>query len=124
MSTSTVDSAKPAGSVEPAKPGTALGRFIRWFFYRARGDSPFKSILVHATLIFACIIAVYPVLRVITISLRPNDTLLTTNLRIIPENATLDNYKEVLFGNPEKIANPISSYGYGTLFPLSRSHPS
>lgn len=50
----------------------------------------------------ACIIAVYPVLRVVTISLRPNDTLLTTSLRIIPENATLDNYKEVLFGAPEK----------------------
>ena len=38
----------------------------------------------------------------VTISLRPNDTLLTTDLRIIPENATLDNYKEVLFGAPEK----------------------
>ncbi len=39
---------------------------------------------------------------VVTISLRPNDTLLTTDLRIIPQNATLDNYKEVLFGSPEK----------------------
>jgi arabinogalactan oligomer/maltooligosaccharide transport system permease protein len=77
-------------------------RFLRWFFYRSRGDSPFKTLLIHATLIFACVIATYPVLRVITISLRPNDTLLTTDLRIIPENATLDNYKEVLFGAPEK----------------------
>jgi arabinogalactan oligomer/maltooligosaccharide transport system permease protein len=79
-----------------------FSRFFRWFFYRSRGDSPFKSILIHATLIIACVIAVYPVLRVVTISLRPNDTLLTTDLRIIPENATLDNYKEVLFGAPEK----------------------
>jgi len=77
-------------------------RFLRWFFYRSRGDSPFKTILIHLTLIVASIIAVYPALRVVTISLRPNDTLLTTSLRIIPENATLDNYKEVLFGAPEK----------------------
>lgn len=79
-----------------------LSRFFSWFFFRSRGDSPFKTLLIHATLIVACIITVYPVLRVITISLRPNDTLLTTDLRIIPENATLDNYKEVLFGDPEK----------------------
>lgn len=78
----------------------ALTRFYRWFFFRARGDSPFKQLLIHLALIIACIIAVYPVLRVVTISLRPNDTLLTTSLRIIPENATLDNYREVLFGNP------------------------
>jgi arabinogalactan oligomer/maltooligosaccharide transport system permease protein len=77
-------------------------RALRWFFVRGRGDSPFKTALIHLTLIVASIIAVYPVLRVVTISLRPNDTLLTTDLRIIPENATLDNYKEVLFGAPEK----------------------
>lgn len=98
MST-TVDT---VNKVDPTKQTNAVARFIRWFFYRARGDSPFKSILIHGTLIIACIIAVYPVLRVVTISLRPNDTLLTTDLRIIPENATLDNYKEVLFGNPDK----------------------
>jgi arabinogalactan oligomer/maltooligosaccharide transport system permease protein len=84
------------------KSANPLSKIVRWFFYRSRGDSPFKTILIHATLIIACVIAVYPVLRVITISLRPNDTLLTTDLRIIPQNATLDNYKEVLFGDPAK----------------------
>lgn len=79
-----------------------ISRFLRWFFFRSRGDSPFKTLLIHATLIISCVIAVYPAMRVVTISLRPNDTLLTTDLRIIPENATLDNYKEVLFGAPEK----------------------
>lgn len=79
-----------------------ISRALRWFFFRSRGDSPFKTLLIHATLIVSCVIAVYPALRVVTISLRPNDTLLTTDLRIIPENATLDNYKEVLFGAPEK----------------------
>ena len=79
-----------------------ISRFFNWFFYRARGDSPFKTLTIHFTLIICCVIAVYPALRVVTISLRPNDTLLTTDLRIIPENATLNNYKEVLFGAPEK----------------------
>ena len=84
------------------KTTSPITKALRWFFIRGRGDSPFKTILIHATLIVASIIAIYPVLRVVTISLRPNDTLLTTDLRIIPENATLDNYKEVLFGSPEK----------------------
>jgi arabinogalactan oligomer/maltooligosaccharide transport system permease protein len=88
-------------STQTSTPNS-FGKFLRWFFYRAHGDSPFKRILIHAALIIASIIAVYPALRVVTISLRPNDTLLTTDLRIIPENATLDNYKEVLFGSPEK----------------------
>lgn len=84
------------------KPANPVIKAFRWFFIRGRGDSPFKTILIHAALIVASVIAVYPVLRVVTISLRPNDTLLTTDLRIIPQNATLDNYKEVLFGSPEK----------------------
>lgn len=84
------------------KKQNTLVRFYRWFFFRARGDSPFKRLLIHLLLIIACTIAVYPVLRVVTISLRPNDTLLTTSLRIIPENATLDNYREVIFGAAEK----------------------
>lgn len=84
------------------KSQNPLVRFFRWFFFRARGDSPFKRLLIHLALIIACTIAVYPVLRVVTISLRPNNTLLTTDLRIIPQNATLDNYKAVLFGEPEK----------------------
>lgn len=84
------------------KSASPITKALRWFFVRGRGDSPFKTLLIHATLIVASVIAVYPVLRVVTISLRPNDTLLTTDLRIIPQNATLDNYKEVLFGSPEK----------------------
>jgi arabinogalactan oligomer/maltooligosaccharide transport system permease protein len=86
----------------PAVTANGLTKAWRWFFNRGRGDSPFKTVLIHTALIVACIIAVYPILRVVTISLRPNDTLLTTSLRIIPEGATLDNYKEVLFGNAAK----------------------
>ena len=37
------------------------------FFKSGREDSPFKRILIHLALIFACILAVYPVLRVLSV---------------------------------------------------------
>lgn len=75
------------------KKGSAWQRF----FKSGREDSPFKRILIHLALILACIIAVYPVLRVLSVSLRPGDRLLSTSLTIIPDDATLQAYKTVLF---------------------------
>ncbi|MBC7234003.1 MAG: sugar ABC transporter permease [Chloroflexi bacterium] len=72
----------------------------RKFFYRAHGDSPFKRLIIHLILIGACVIAVYPILRIFTISIRPGDRLLSTDLRIIPKDATLNSYRLVLFGDP------------------------
>lgn len=69
------------------------------FFSRTRGDSGFKRLLIHLVLIAACIIAVYPILRIFTVSIRPGDSMLSTDLRIIPKNATLDSYRQVLFGD-------------------------
>ena len=54
----------------------------------------------YLVLIVFCIIAVYPVLQVLTISLRPADRLLSTTLEIIPDNATLDAYVELFTGRP------------------------
>ncbi len=70
------------------------------FFSKTRGDSPFKRVLIHLVLIIACVIAVYPVLRVATISIRPGDRPLSSDLSIIPKDATLKNYQLVLFGDP------------------------
>jgi arabinogalactan oligomer/maltooligosaccharide transport system permease protein len=42
------------------------------------------------------VIAVYPVLRILTISLRPGDQLLSKSLAIIPDGATFANYRELL----------------------------
>jgi len=67
------------------------------FFHSGRGDSPFKRLIIHAILIFSCAIAVYPVLRVVSISLRPGDRLLSTSLAIIPEDATWEAYRTVIF---------------------------
>ncbi len=69
----------------------------RRFFYRARGDSPFKRLVIHTILIFACLITVYPALRIVSVSLRPGDRLLSTSLALIPEDATLANYYKVIF---------------------------
>jgi arabinogalactan oligomer/maltooligosaccharide transport system permease protein len=71
--------------------------FTRWFFQRARGDSPAKRILIHIILIITVIIAVYPVLRIVTVSLRPGNRLLSTSLAIIPDDASFINYYNVLF---------------------------
>lgn len=71
----------------------------RTFFSRTRGDSGFKRLMIHVTLILACIIAVYPILRIFSISIRPGDRLLSTDLSIIPEGATLNSYRLVLFGD-------------------------
>lgn len=85
----------------PAAPARPWPRFqLRALFYRPRGDSPVKRVFIHLALWVACLIAVYPVLRVVTISLRPANKLLTTSLAIIPEDATLANYMELLFGRP------------------------
>jgi len=66
------------------------------FFKSGREDSPFKRILIHLALIVCCAIAVYPVLRIVSVSLRPGDRLLSTSLAIIPDDATLEAYRTVL----------------------------
>jgi arabinogalactan oligomer / maltooligosaccharide transport system permease protein len=57
-----------------------------------RHDSLLKVILIYAILLFFCAITIYPILNVISISLRPGDALFSTSLAIIPKNATLDNF--------------------------------
>jgi arabinogalactan oligomer / maltooligosaccharide transport system permease protein len=62
-------------------------RFLRIFFS-------------YVVLVVFTIIAVYPVLQVVTISLRPADRLLSTSLQIIPDNASLANYAELFRDRP------------------------
>ncbi len=69
---------------------------MKRFFQSSRGDSPAKRLLIHTVLICACAVAVYPFLRVVSISLRPGSALLSTDLSLIPEGATLNNYKSLI----------------------------
>jgi len=80
-----------------AMPGQALPKERTNTFFRSRrGDSPFKRLLIHLTLIMCCVATVYPLLRVLSVSLRPGDRLLSTSLRIIPPDASLENYRRLL----------------------------
>ena len=72
-----------------------IGRRI--LLARVNGENLWFRILVNVILIVACVVAVYPALRILTVSLRPGDRLLSTSLAIIPPDATLDNYREVIF---------------------------
>lgn len=54
----------------------------------------------YAVLILFTIIALYPVLQIVNISLRPGDRLLSTDLSLIPANATFENYRVLLFETP------------------------
>ena len=51
----------------------------------------------YAALALFAFIAVYPITRILTISLRPGDQLLSQSLALIPDGATFENYR-VLFG--------------------------
>ena len=61
-----------------------------------RGDSPLKRVIIHALLFLAAAIAAFPVLRVLSVSLRPSDRLLEREFQLIPEGATLASYVHVL----------------------------
>jgi len=56
-----------------------------------------KRLIIHAIIIFSCILSLYPILRVMTISLRPGDRAFSDSLSVVPENPTLEAYKEILF---------------------------
>ena len=55
-------------------------------------NSPLKLAAVYAVVIVFTALAVYPIVQVFSISLRPQATLLSDSLAIIPEGATWDNY--------------------------------
>lgn len=82
-------------SLEVTQTSLRMSDRVRAFFIRPRGDSPFRRLWINLILIVACVIAVYPALRVLTISLRPNDQVFSTSLDIIPANASLENYSRL-----------------------------
>ena len=60
-----------------------------------------KSYIIIYLIIFIFIaISLYPILRVLTISLRPGDNLLNESLRIIPKDASFENYVKLFTEKP------------------------
>lgn len=58
------------------------------------------NIFTYIFLTVFTLIVLYPIINVITISIRPGDKLMSTSLAIIPENATFRNYTELIMNRP------------------------
>jgi arabinogalactan oligomer/maltooligosaccharide transport system permease protein len=59
-----------------------------------------RSLALYALLIGFTLLVLYPILNVVSISLRPSDRLLSTSLRIIPDGATFSAYKALFVETP------------------------
>lgn len=77
-----------------------------------RNDSIFKVVCIYAVLIFMCFISLYPLLNILSVSLRPGNMLYTESLKIIPDNATLKSFKAILFRREGKMPAELT---FGTL---------
>ena len=56
-----------------------------------------ETTLIYILLVVITLITVYPIVQIFGISLRPANELYSTSLRIIPENASFEAYRVVLF---------------------------
>ncbi len=59
-----------------------------------------QSLLSHVFLWAACLVALFPVSRIITISLRPGNRLLSSDMSLIPNDASLESYVKILTEKP------------------------
>jgi arabinogalactan oligomer / maltooligosaccharide transport system permease protein len=73
---------------------------LQRFFKSGREDSPFKRLLIHGTLWAACFMAVYPLLRILGVALRPGDRLMSADLAIIPPDASIQSFLTVILDKP------------------------
>jgi arabinogalactan oligomer/maltooligosaccharide transport system permease protein len=68
---------------------------------RTRNGRPALRVFAsYAVLCVFSLIALFPVLQIVTISLRPADRLLSTSLEVIPKNASLANYAALFTERP------------------------
>jgi arabinogalactan oligomer/maltooligosaccharide transport system permease protein len=79
-------------------PAPAVAQAARTAVREAGGrrGPRWKHIAVHGLLILACIIAAFPILRVLSVALRPGNTILQSEFELIPEGATFDSFVNVL----------------------------
>ncbi|MFZ5817139.1 MAG: sugar ABC transporter permease [Bacillota bacterium] len=65
-----------------------------------KSDSPLKIVAIYLTLIAACVISLIPIWMIFNMSLRPSQTLYTTELAFVPSDMTWENYRVMLFEKP------------------------
>lgn len=63
-------------------------------------DSRLIATLRHLVVLFFCAIAIYPVINVFSISIRPGDRLRSTDLSVIPDDWTFDSYVALFYEQP------------------------
>lgn len=88
---------------------------------QARKLQPLEKIIAYAILIFFSLFAVYPILMVFSISLRPGDRLLSKSLAIIPDNFTFQTYIDLFAKQPflRWMANSLLVSSLVTVFAVS-----
>ncbi|MFZ5432904.1 MAG: sugar ABC transporter permease [Calditrichota bacterium] len=59
-----------------------------------------KKIILFTVMLAVTVITLYPVITVVTVSLRPGDRLLSTSLALIPDNATFESYISLFRDKP------------------------
>ena len=79
-----------------------------------------KLTFLNIFFIVLCFITLIPILYAVTISFSGQNSLLSSDFSFIPKEFTLDNYKEVLFG--EDINNVTSSDRSIQNIPLIQHH--
>lgn len=62
--------------------------------------SPLKAVLLHLALLAGTSFSLFPIYFVVQASLRPGNTLYSTELQLPPTNATLDNFRHMLLETP------------------------
>jgi len=67
---------------------------------KQRGKTAVRVSASYLVLVVMALVALFPILQVFTISLRPADRLLSTSLEIIPANATWANYAALFSERP------------------------
>jgi arabinogalactan oligomer/maltooligosaccharide transport system permease protein len=86
MTGQTIVPAPPIRPVRATRPGAG------------RGDPFLKRLWIHGILILASLIAAFPVVRVLSVALRPGDHLLEREFSLIPDGATWEAFGHVLTG--------------------------
>ena len=57
-----------------------------------KNDSWVKIVAIYLFLLLCCFVTIYPISFIFTVSLRPGNQLFSTSLKLIPDNATFQNY--------------------------------
>lgn len=67
---------------------------------RSKAATTVRVMASYVVLVLFSLVALYPVLQIVNISLRPADRLLSTSLELIPAQASFDNYVGLLTERP------------------------